>query len=155
MPYVLIGNNGDEYGPVELETLVAWANEGRVGPRSTVRITPAGESVLAHTIPELGLVDQPPKLPPTQAEVYSEYPRESLTPAKPSKGGLVSIIFWSAISVLLVIFTHTGGVITALLGLMDIVAAKKRNDHYFPAIAAIGGTAIVFAVIVTYLKLTL
>lgn len=153
MPYILLANDGNEYGPVELDTLIAWANDGRVAPRSYIRITPGGESVLAHTIPELGLEDLPPKAPPPQEFGYSQYPREPMVASKPPKGGLYSIIFWSAISVLLVLFTRTGGVITALLGLMDIVSAKQRNDHYFPAIAAIGGTAIVFAAVVTYLKL--
>ena len=110
MPYVLLGTDGNEYGPVELDTLVSWAKEGRVGSRSYIRITPSGESVLAHTIPELGLVDQPPKMPPQEVSGYSEYPRAAdIAPSQPSKAGLISTLFWSGLAIILIIFTDGYG----------------------------------------------
>ncbi len=146
MPYVLVGSNGDEYGPVELETLVAWAKDGRVSPRSTVRVTPAGESVLAHTIPELGLVDLPPKavVPPT--ENYAHYPRgENLVQGPPSKAGLISSLFWSGLAIFLIIFTDGLGYILALLGLLDVFRAWQRKDPYFRWIAGIVSLAALVA----------
>lgn len=145
MPYVLIGRDGNEYGPVELETLVTWAADGRVLPRSTVRITPTGESVLAHTIPELGLIDMPPKAAPPE-EQYVEYPRAAdYPPIKPSKAGLVSITFWSVLSVCLILFTD-GYYFMAFLGVIDLFQAWKRKDPYLFQIFTIGGIAIVVAV---------
>ena len=145
MPYVLVGRDGNEYGPVELETLASWAADGRVLPRSTVRITPAGESVLAHTIPELGLVDMPPKAAPPEPQ-YVEYPRAAdFPPAKPSKAGLVSITFWSVLSVCLILFTDGYGYVMAFLGVIDMFQAWKRKDPYLFQILTIGAIAMVVA----------
>lgn len=147
MPYVLIGRDGNEYGPVELETLVAWASDGRILPRSSVRMTPSGESVLAHTIPELGLVDQPPKAVAPPVSDYAEYPRAADIPnQKPSKAGLVSITFWSVLSVCLILFTDGYGYFMAFLGVIDMFQAWKRKDPYFAGILTIGGIAIVVAI---------
>ena len=146
MPYVLVGTNGDEYGPVELDTLIVWANEGRVGPRSTVRITPNGESVPAHTIPELGLIDQPPKMPEPSPETYSQYPRAAdISSGPPSKAGLISSVFWSGLAIVLIIFTDGYGYILALLGLLDVFRAWQRKDPYFGWIAGIVALAVLVA----------
>ena len=147
MPYVLVGKDGNEYGPVELDTLVSWASEGRVMPRSTVRITPGGESVLAHTIPELGLVDQPPKSVVPPVSEYAEYPRAADLPiGKPSKAGLVSITFWSVLSVSLILFTDGYGYVMAFLGVIDMFQAWRRKDPYLGGILTIGGIAIIVAI---------
>jgi hypothetical protein len=147
MAYVLVGKDGNEYGPVELETLVTWASEGRVTPRATIRITPGGESVLAHTIPELGLVDQPPKTVEPPVTEYAEYPRVTEVPLqKPSKAGLVSITFWSVLSVSLILFTDGYGYIMAFLGVIDMYQAWRRKDPYLGGILTIGGIAMVVAV---------
>lgn len=131
---------------MELETLVTWAGDGRVLPRSTVRITPGGESVLAHTIPELGLMDLPPKAAQPEAQ-YVEYPRAAdYPPAKPSKAGLVSITFWSVLSVSLILFTDGYGYVMAFLGIIDIFQAWKRKDAYLFQIITIAAIAMVVAV---------
>ena len=147
MAYVLVGKDGNEYGPVELETLITWASDGRVTPRATVRITPSGETVLAHSIPELGLVDQPPKTVEPPVTGYAEYPRVTEVPLqKPSKAGLVSITFWSVLSVSLILFTDGYGYIMAFLGVIDMYQAWRRKDPYLVGILTIGGIAMVVAI---------
>ena len=147
MAYVLVGKDGNEYGPVELETLVTWASEGRVTPRATVRITPGGETVLAHSIPELGLVDQPPKAIDSPKPGFAEYPRATDSPLqKPSKAGLVSITFWSVLSVSLILFTDGYGYVMAFLGVIDMYQAWRRKDPYLVGILTIGGLAMVVAI---------
>jgi hypothetical protein len=147
MAYVLVGKDGNEYGPVELETLVTWASEGRVTPRATVRITPGGETVLAHSIPELGLVDQPPKAIDPPKPEFVEYPRATDSPLqKPSKAGLVSITFWSVLSVSLILFTDGYGYVMAFLGVIDMYQAWRRKDPYLVGILTIGGIAMVVAI---------
>jgi|LauGreDrversion4_2_1035121.scaffolds.fasta_scaffold132623_1 hypothetical protein len=147
MPYILLARDGNEYGPVELETLVTWAEQGRVLPRSSIRITPEGETVLAHTIPELNLFDQPPKVVAPPVAEYVEYPRaDGAQNPRPSKAGLVSITFWSVLSVSLTLFGYRYGSFMAFLGLMDMFQAWKRKDPYMTAIFTIGGIAIVVGI---------
>ncbi len=152
MPYILIGKNGEEYGPVELDTLITWARDGRVLPQADVRITPGGTLVKAHTIPMLGLENLPPKA--IEPPIAAAYPRPDVQPfeEKPSKYGLVSITFWSVLAVTLIIFTRNYGYIMAFLGVIDMFQAWKRKDPYLFQILTIGMIAIIVAVVALILK---
>ncbi len=57
--YSIVGADNREYGPVELETLVQWAREGRVVARTTVLDHVTGRRFLACDLEELSAVFNP------------------------------------------------------------------------------------------------
>lgn len=50
--YWIVGPDGREFGPVPIETVARWIEEGRVVPSSRVRVND-GEPAEAHAVPEL------------------------------------------------------------------------------------------------------
>ncbi|MGC8667655.1 MAG: TM2 domain-containing protein [Chthonomonadales bacterium] len=61
--YTVIGMDGREYGPVDVGTLLQWANEKRVLPGTTVRDMTTGQVLTAGQIPDLQMVfNRPPGL---------------------------------------------------------------------------------------------
>ncbi len=60
MPYSIIGADDREYGPVERDTLVKWAIEGRVVERTQLREHETGRRFLACDLAELSAVFNPP-----------------------------------------------------------------------------------------------
>src|ERR1041385_1157486 len=56
MDYSIIGADDREYGPVSKQTLVEWARDGRVVPRTAVLEHATGRRFLACDIPELSTV---------------------------------------------------------------------------------------------------
>ena len=53
MQYYIIGADGHQYGPVEMSTLMQWAHDGRVVPRTTVIESESGRRFLACDIADL------------------------------------------------------------------------------------------------------
>jgi hypothetical protein len=51
--YKIIGGDGKEYGPVSLETIKQWIQEGRVGPRTRIQGPDSPEWRTAPDLPEL------------------------------------------------------------------------------------------------------
>lgn len=73
MQYFVIGADGQKYGPVDLETLNAWAAEGRVNGATQVESAENGARGLASQVP--GII-----LPQAAAPVYTP---PASTPAHP------------------------------------------------------------------------
>ncbi len=49
--YIVIGLNGMEYGPIDMQTLQTWAAQGRVQPGSLIRDVRTGQQFHASQIP--------------------------------------------------------------------------------------------------------
>jgi TM2 domain-containing membrane protein YozV len=85
--YSIIGADDNEYGPVEVGTLVNWARDGRVVERTQIKDHESGRRFLACDMAELSAVfNRPAELAPRPVEqpiipTYTSYP-----PA-PSYGG--------------------------------------------------------------------
>ena len=60
MPYSIIGGDGNQYGPVEINVLVQWAHEGRVIPTTGIVDHEHGRNFLAKDLAELAPVFAPP-----------------------------------------------------------------------------------------------
>jgi TM2 domain-containing membrane protein YozV len=60
LPYSIIGADEREYGPVEVDTLVKWATEGRVVERTQIKDHDSGRRYLACDMGELSAIFHPP-----------------------------------------------------------------------------------------------
>lgn len=78
MRWYVIGRDGQKYGPADLPTLQAWANENRVRPDTLLEEEGTGAQVLAQSVagltfppgPRLGASPSPP--PSTPSSVLAE-----------------------------------------------------------------------------------
>ncbi|MBS1706495.1 MAG: hypothetical protein JST40_11515 [Armatimonadetes bacterium] len=67
MRYFVEGSDGNQYGPVEVETLKTWVAEGRVQAQSVLRHDFSGERLYARDVPGLFIVSPPVvSAPPVQ-----------------------------------------------------------------------------------------
>ncbi|MEP6754462.1 MAG: TM2 domain-containing protein [Chthonomonadales bacterium] len=60
MPYSIIGGDGNQYGPVEVNVLVQWAREGRIVPTTGIVDHDHGRNFLAKDLAELAPIFAPP-----------------------------------------------------------------------------------------------
>lgn len=78
--YTIFGADGNEYGPVEKEVLIEWAQQGRVIERTMLLEHATSRKFLACDLPELAAVfNAPPQIdlpvpPPTGVSPYAAYP---------------------------------------------------------------------------------
>lgn len=61
--YFVIGPNGEEYGPADLNTLANWKNEGRVNPSTMLKDAQSGQMIQASSIPALFPMEAPTMTP--------------------------------------------------------------------------------------------
>ncbi len=57
--YKIIGGDGQEYGPITLEQIKSWSQEGRLAPETKVQRSDQAAWATAAQFPELGLAGQP------------------------------------------------------------------------------------------------
>ena len=87
MPYFVVGSDGNEYGPVDIDTLKQWATENRIQPTTSLRDEQSGVRGLASQVPGLftasapAVSTSPPMGPPSGNPSYGnptvDYPRPS------------------------------------------------------------------------------
>ena len=63
MQYHVLGGDGKQYGPIDIETLRRWADEGRVKPETQVRDDATGLVSNAYDVLQIGGVAPPAGLP--------------------------------------------------------------------------------------------
>lgn len=132
MQYLVLGSDGNQYGPVDLQTLKAWVQEGRV--TSTTQITDglSNQTLMASQMPELGISStaNPYANTPAPPQGYPQYPRpdSQYQPQYEQKTRLWGILFWLGLAVVISMFTTYGGVIISGWNIFDAFQAKQRND---------------------------
>ncbi|HLP00084.1 MAG TPA: hypothetical protein VK171_15925 [Fimbriimonas sp.] len=152
MQYTVRGSDGVDYGPVDLQTLKAWAADGRVFPDTLITDGLTNRQALAKDFSEIGLTI------PSVPAVYSEppqaqpYPRGYSVPNDSTR--LWGIIVWLALAVVLGFFTRSGGLIITGLNIVTAVRANANDDKYgvWCLVVAIGGFLAIL--LWTYLKNT-
>lgn len=148
MQYLVRGNDGNEYGPVDLQTLKKWVAEGRIMPDSQVTDNLSNRTMLASELQELGMtplrdINADTAAPPVN---YADYPRLEdgrSTPRRRTR--LWMILIWLGIAILLERLTNFSGIIIAGWNIYDAIVAKARKDPYtvWCFVVAISGFALV------------
>jgi len=139
MDYLVIGQDGQEYGPANEETLKAWVADNRIGADTNLREFQSGRVLPAGSIPDLF----PPKAPPQLQNPYqnppSPYPRNLPPGAMRVVNGNWDV-FWaffrSAIALVLFFFLKGLGVIVGIYSLIYAIRAYQ-SGHKLGLVAVI------------------
>lgn len=147
--YAMIGADGQQYGPISLEQIKSWVQEGRLTSDTKVLRSDSTEWKAANLYPELGLA------PPARA-----IPGPLVAPTGPLPGARQagfnpdairgvrrgsSWLFWvAALSLINTIMTATGGGFYFLFGMGITLIASSMGA---PAAVSIGLSVIICAML--------
>jgi hypothetical protein len=127
--YRIIGGDGKEYGPVPLETIKQWVQEGRIGPRTRIQGSDSTEWRSAPELPELSNlfpsrpVEPAPVVVPPQGE--------------PQKGLAITSFVLGLLS--MVCFAFLTGIPAIICGHIAHNRARRQPGQYGGAGFAIAG----------------
>ncbi len=161
MRYFVVADDGNKYGPADLDTLNTWVNEGRVLKTTLLEEETSGARMVAGSV--AGLIwslpvesssDSPVSIP-MEASPYSSPPSEQQqapkmgigegsTRNRPSdsapEGNTEMIFSWILGGLGLIICCFGGWLLSAIGTLLGFLAYKKGHAH--------GQAALIFNVIV-------
>ena len=106
--YRIIGADGREYGPVNLEQLLEWRRQGRVGPQTQVRSDSSSDWQSLSAFPELN----PPPAP--AAQPFAQPPSLADRASKKIAAGVCGIVI-GALGIHKFILGYTGPGLIMLL----------------------------------------
>jgi len=136
MEYFVIGPDGQEYGPANVQALQDWARQNRILPTTILKDALSGNRVAAASVPGIF----PPATPP-QAQDWSQPPSASnfprgdyQAPQAAAQGGGIGYLGWaigrSVLALALFFVLHGIGLIVAGVGLMNAFQAKQNGARY-------------------------
>lgn len=138
---MVIGADGKEYGPSDIDTLKTWVAEGRIMPQSQLRDFNSGQTLLASAVHGLF-----PAVSGPAAPTAGQYPRHDFTPAAASGdhggGMLVGVILRSAAAVALFFVFHGIGLLFAAYAMYYAVQCQQSGSKYGIAALVIAGIAL-------------
>src|SRR2546430_1411462 len=107
MQYLVVGNDGKEYGPVGMDALKQWAQEKRITPDSTLKNFSTGQTIQASAVSGLFAA---PVSPPMVSRQGAPTPPYS-GPGYSGTGELWGAIIRSILAVAVFFFLHGLGII--------------------------------------------
>ena len=138
MDYLVVGPDGKEYGPANVDALKEWVSQDRLRPDSTVKDFATGRIMKAQEIP--GLFSN---LPPVQtaANPYSSVPSANAplpksyyqtVPLKDNDdtGPLWGVLLRCGGALLVFFLLHGLGLIFSIYALIYAVQAKSSGNKY-------------------------
>lgn len=134
--YRIIGADGKEYGPINLEQLRQWIAEGRASGQTRIREEGSTEWKIVSDLPEIGA-------PPTIAPPSGMAPLGPIVPALDQVSGpAVGLIIVGALDIALSLFRMVG--IMAGFGLGAMQATNPMQQRIM---AIFGSAGIVLAIV--------
>jgi hypothetical protein len=144
MDYLVIGEDGTEYGPVNLQTIVKWVAEGRVQAQTNLKNFQTGVIAQAGSIavlfpPVLAPPISTPRSPGPPigesnpyAQASSNYPRGSQPAVSMGRNG-TSDVWWSlgrsVVAVVFAVLQPGAGLFVAAFGVWRGVRAYKAGHR--------------------------
>lgn len=92
MTYFVLAHDGQRYGPIDLNGLNQWAQEGRVGPATVLIDVATNQQMMARDLP--GLVLPSPAGPSMPGTGAAYYPRPQTMPPMGNTGDTDMTIAW-------------------------------------------------------------
>jgi prepilin-type processing-associated H-X9-DG protein len=116
--YIIIGDDGKEYGPVSVEDVRKWAAEGRAGAHTKVRIDGTNEWRLLSEVPELAAGSKLQTPPPR--------PIAAPRPAGRTSGMAITSLVLGILGLVTCGFTALIGLVLGIIALVRI--GKSRGE---------------------------
>lgn len=126
MNYFITGADGQEYGPVSIDTLRQWASEGRVLPTTSVRSFETGATTPASQLP--GLFAAPTQFAPPANLAQHAYGQSQKSVADDSTGPLWNVLIRCALGIGLFFALHGLGLIVGAYALFYAIQAKSNGN---------------------------
>jgi hypothetical protein len=143
MQFYLHGEDGQRFGPVDLATLSAWAQEGRLSPDSVIEYVDGGACLRASELEGVDFVfpDNPRPNPGVLDSIQAE---SDITSSK--------VLSWIAIGLSLLFlcpvpFFPLAGLVASLLGCYCINRVERNGFTGFRKIRILNNVAIVTSII--------
>lgn len=134
MQYLVIGPDGQEYGPADIPTLQTWAQDNRLRPDSQLRDFNSGMVTTAGQVP--GIFPAPNAPPPSNPYAYATPPSANAygRPTTVRNADDMSMVWGSVLrSVAAVAFfflLHGIGLVFAIYAVVYGVQAKSSGNKY-------------------------
>jgi hypothetical protein len=123
--FTILGNDGQTYGPVSLETIREWRLGGRVNGDTRVRAEGAETWITLRQLPELAAdFDAPPPL--TSAPPVAAVPDSGLNTLIPYRNGMALAAYYCGVFALIPLLGAVLGWVAFGLGVAGLRAAKKN-----------------------------
>lgn len=152
MQYMVVGPDGNEYGPASLDTLKQWAAENRLLPTTQLRDFQTG-----HVMPASALTEV---FPPAAAAAPTATPRDAVYSASPSipgvrpvsasqlredsgMGDILGAVIRSAIALVLFFVFHGLGLIVGGYGLFYAIQAQGKGHKLAPVALVISAVTLI------------
>jgi hypothetical protein len=153
MAYNVIGADGKEYGPVEVDGLKVWFAEGRLTADSQVKDFMTGRVMKLSEVPSVVTTNAPPAygLPPQQAPTSYPRPQSTAFADDSSPWPLIGIGLRCILALGLFFFFRYAGLITAAYGVIYAVRLKSQAGHRYANLALIVSIATLAIVLVGWM----
>ena len=159
MQYMVIGSDGNEYGPADFRTLQQWAADSRLTPGSRLRDMQTGQELQAGSLPDLfpqpAPVSQPAQQPDPQAQSdWSQAPTYYAPPAKTviHDGFPWRILIYSALGLVLFFAFQGLGLIFAGFAVYYAIGLKSDNSKWAPLALGVSILSLVAILIGLYFR---
>jgi hypothetical protein len=165
MDYLVIGEDGTEYGPASVSTLSDWVKEGRIASNTRLKDFQSGLEMAAGALPQLfPPVNLPPQLslPSNQpaanpyASPPSPYPRTAPTAGSKSRDPGSSDVWWaigrSSLAIVIALLLPTAGVITAAYSIFYAVRANQAGHRLGKVAIGVSVSALIIVLGLAFLR---
>lgn len=169
MDYLVVGPDGQEYGPANVDTLRSWAAENRLLPTTTLKDFQTGQLRAASSVP--GIFPPQSGPPPSVSQSGAPMPPAgnwSQPPSNYARPGQIGVpyrqdsgnmdIAWAlvrcAIAIVLLFVFSYAGLITAIYAVMWAFRAKSKGHRHAPTVIGITIAVLIFVVIVFIFRMS-
>lgn len=164
MGYYVLGDQGQKYGPADIDTLNAWIAEGRIVSTSMLEDAASGMQLAASSVqglrfaptapppaaPQGGPTQNPYQQPPYQQSPYQQpqQPNYYTQTQSQDNGPIILAFALAVISPILSFLLPIGGLFTALWGIRT--AARARENGHPLGILAIAACVVAICLWVVF-----
>ena len=139
MRYYLIADDGQKYGPVDLQTLNQWAAESRVRPDHQLEVETTAQRVLASTV--MGLNFPVPNGGGYAAPNQGYYPRDNMMMGDDGSGDIKSAWIYGVLGLFCCPF------IFSILAIVNANKARAKGNINANGPSILGYVGLVLGVI--------
>ena len=163
MEYLVVGADGKEYGPANLQTLTEWVKDGRVHGDTTLKEFSSGRTLPAGSVAELfpATVSAPPLVQGFPRGGYETPPAPGAynPPRQQSYSGDGSAdLWWSifrSVLALVLFFVFRGiGLIVGIYGMVYAVRAQQAGHRFGMVAIIISGITLALLAVGWYLRMS-